>query len=284
MVDTLSRKIREKHNYDLNIKNYCYIGTNETNLLLTIKSLKQETENNLHKCHIGISGWYNFDIIYMRNSNRGIFFDCNSNQITFLKWTLINIKDSYSRNDFINKMEEYINMMNNIYSEEHKIIVKNYGYNDNNWTNAARNKIHETCILFYPNISEDILYSNFTITSNVADEIKYELIREGSWLSTEESYQYIRKLVLADKIAVLCEDIRNKSTFEYIANILYENNVIMDTIYLSNIADYISDYELISFINMFQRDNPHVIWCKSDVSLKQRVTSIPELIIDIKLN
>lgn len=279
-VDVLSRKIRAKHNHDLYNKTFCYVGTNETGLSLTKESLvKNGKENSFggEICHIGTAGWYNFDIMCITKPNRCIIFDYNSNQITFLKQTIRHIKDGRTRYQFVESMKEYLDANNNIKNNEHMRIIKDYGYNVNS---KIYDCLHKSCLLFWPNISDDPSYSNNNnIHCEIMDQIKCELNRKDSWLSTDSNYSYVRDLVIADKIAILCENFTNIVTFKYIVNLLSENSISIITLYLSNISDYISAENkplYIDTLNLFKYDNPLVIWCTISNSLKQNVSCLNE--------
>jgi hypothetical protein len=71
---------------------------------------------------------------------------------------------------------------------------------------------------------------------NSESEMRGELNREGSWLATEESYQFIRNLAIQDRIPVISEDVRNTKKFKEISSLLKESGVSIDTVYLSNIC------------------------------------------------
>jgi hypothetical protein len=150
----------------------------------------------------------------MTKPDRCVLFDKNNNQVIFLKQTLINVKKSETRYEFLIAMKEYLNLNNNIKNIEYARIIKDHGYNPERLKPFV-DSIHKSCLLFWPNISSDPSYYNYNIHGDIMDEISYELRRKDSWLSTDTNYNYIRNLVLTDKIAILCEDITNISTFKY---------------------------------------------------------------------
>lgn len=72
--------------------------------------------------------------------------------------------------------------------------------------------------------------------------------RETSWLFTDERYHYIRNLALTDKIAVITQSICAYESFLRIRSVLTENAIQIDTIYVSNIGEWIFGEQQTSFI------------------------------------
>lgn len=106
---------------------------------------------------------------------------------------------------------------------------------------------------------------NQSITAK--EEMMIEFNREGSWLSNEETYQYIRTLALNDKIAAITEDIRNTHRLTDIPDLLYQFGITIDTIYLSNICIFMRNGEdkqaFASTLQTFINPNTIVINCPS---------------------
>ena len=75
------------------------------------------------------------------------------------------------------------------------------------------------------------------------DEVNEELNRKGSWLSTDAGYAHIKKLAAQGKICVITEDIRNENVFGKIAKKLKDNGISIDTLYVSNISQYMVSHE-----------------------------------------
>lgn len=227
-MNPLSKKIRACHNPDIEPKNtdMVYIGTNEEKLKSSKNILYRSKKIGLDDvCHIGCSGYYNFDVAYWRKSDYIIIFDINPKQIKFMKHTLLILKSSSDRRKFVDNCISYMDKIYDVtYQEE---------------------------IIFSPNISNDPSYAKIKIAQNnhldLRDEviqIIYELTRSGSWLSTDVSYEYIRKLAIADNIAIFCEDIKSTNIFKYIGELLKTNHIMIDTLYVSNIHDYVTDNKL----------------------------------------
>ena len=72
--------------------------------------MREHNNETTETCHIGVSGYYNFDIAILRKSNRIIIFDNNEQQIKFMKQTLKSINISKNREEFINNMMSYLNI------------------------------------------------------------------------------------------------------------------------------------------------------------------------------
>ena len=232
-MDPLSNKIRSFHNLNINKNDLCYIGTNDYGLSRINKILREYNNKISETCHIGVSGYYNFDIAVFRRSNRIIIFDNNEQQIKFMKQTLRCIHMSKNREEFIHNMNSYLN----IKYQEHSILLKE------KQLDFKKSKIEG--MFFMINISEDEDYKNLKYDDNVGTEaiteIIYELGRKGSWLFNDDTYNYMRKLVIKDHIAIFCEDIRSIDIFKRISNILQNNNIFIDTLYLTNVIGYMDN-------------------------------------------
>jgi hypothetical protein len=236
MIDPFSNKIRSFHNLNINKNDMCYIGTNDYGLFRIEKILREyNNRETTETCHIGVSGYYNFDIAVFRKSNRIIIFDNNEQQVKFMKQTLKSINISKNREQFINNMMLYLN----IKYKEYSILLNEKALDFHKYKTEGMN--------FMINISEDDSYKNLKLPDDVGteaiSEIIYELERKGSWLSNDDSYNYIRKLVIKDHIAIFCEDIKSVDIFKRISNILNNNNIFIDTLYLTNVKCYMENNE-----------------------------------------
>lgn len=105
---------------------------------------------------------------------------------------------------------------------------------------------------FIFNLSNDELYKNLNYTEHNnldsgIDDVIYELGRDGSWLSLDKYYNHIRNLALEDKIAIFCEDVKSVNIFKRIGNILKENDMYIDTLYLTNIKNFMSSNDILLY-------------------------------------
>jgi hypothetical protein len=167
-------------------------------------------QNKIDGCHFGFSGWHNFDIIVERQSSRAVFCDYNPKTKLFLEESLTALDNSQNRIQFAKSMFRYV---------------------------------HKNLYHFSPNVGG-------TIAVFADDEVKDELNREGSWLSTDSGFSYVKELANKGKISIITEDIRNSSVFEKIAGILSRHQIPIDTLYLSNIGEYmITNEDKIKFVN-----------------------------------
>jgi hypothetical protein len=197
--------------------NGIYITTNETNLKKVAQKLTaQFRPKELQTIHIGCATWHNLDIMCLRQSSYGLIVDFNPKNSEFIKKTVDLIKVSESREIFKQKMIEYLNSLK---GEE-----KN---------------------LFFHRDQKGL----------PTERIEKELTREGSWLQNEENYFFIKSLVTDDRLVAITEDITNCQTFLSIREYLNENNVSVDTVYLSNIS------------NFMQSDSDRKLFAKSVKSL-----------------
>lgn len=206
--DPLSKRLRKLDNSELVCRQMgAYIGTNELGVTTTLKVMATFPRVE-QGCHIGFSGWHNFDLMVVRQSSRAVIADFNPENGYFLHHVLEIIRKSKSRTEFVEQAVEFIE------------------------------KVDRTGVIgFVPNLSEDEMYAG----CSSEDEVRVELKKDGSWLQSDQSYAYIRSLALSDKIAIITEDIRSVAVFQRMAKTLQENGVQIDSLYLSNISAYMRE-------------------------------------------
>ncbi len=183
--------------------NGLYITTNEKNLEATNLLL---TNHPLRKntIHIGCASWHNLDIMCKRKSDFGLIVDFNPENAAFIKKTIEIIKKFASREDFVSNMIAYLN--------------------------SLRGK--ERDIFFHKD-----QYGSPT------DRIEKELLREGSWLQNQKNYEFIKNLASNNKITAITEDIKNHEKFYNIRKHLDTHEILIDTVYLSNICNFMTTKE-----------------------------------------
>lgn len=71
--------------------------------------------------------------------------------------------------------------------------------------------------------------------------IQAELARPGSWLTSEASFQIIKNLAERGRLLFLNVDITDKEVFTQLKSWLDNNQLELDTLYASNIVDWIKD-------------------------------------------
>ena len=185
-------------------KGFVYITTNEVKLDKTKEFLKN-CETSKERNHFGFSAWHNFDIMVVRQSERGILCDFNPKWQKFLHLTLLELNNASNRHSFTEHMKIYVNQ-----------------------------NLSEFGSKVSPDSDDEILPK---------DIIDQELNRPGSWLSTDEGFSYIQKLAKDGKISIVVADIRDEQKFQELGNILKQNAVSIDTLYVSNIAEWMSTSE-----------------------------------------
>ncbi len=217
-----------------------YIGTNETNRIGTFDSLKKSPVIS-DSCHVGFSSWFNFDVIIKRQSARAVLIDFNPNTTAFMIKTLDCVVSSKNRMEFADKIIRYISGNAPKFS-----LNFNEGY-------------HE-CV-------------------GPQDEVWCELKIDQGWLSSDEGFNYIRKIALEGKIAVITEDVRSHEKFKRLANVIRENGFIVDTLYLSNISKYMPEKEdkesYVKTVNYLSGSETKIIHSLHD--LEQEVIEVNKL-------
>lgn len=208
--DSLSKEIR-KLTTDLpwSSEGMVYLGTNETNTA-SVAEILTSTPLQAGGCHIGFSSWHNFDMMVMRKSGRGIICDINPRNALFLEAMLGLIRTADNRHDFVNKAIGYLNTSDEV-------------------------------LKFSPNVNDsETLYREI---ETLAGEVKAELARPSSWLYTDNHFHYIQQLASADKIALITQDIRLTEKFSHLCNLLRENHIPIDSVYISNIYGWMHKEE-----------------------------------------
>ncbi|HEY4832297.1 MAG TPA: hypothetical protein VIH61_07040, partial [Waddliaceae bacterium] len=178
--------------------NGLYITTNEKNLAATDQLLATHPLRE-NTVHIGCASWHNLDIMCKRKSNFGLIVDFNPKNAEFIKKTIEIVQVSESRNVFVSNMIAYLNSLEG----------------------------KERDIFFHKD--QDGLPTG---------RIEKELLREGSWLQNQESYEFIKNLASNDKITAITEDIKNHKKFSEIREYLDAHHILVDTVYLSNICNF----------------------------------------------
>lgn len=182
--------------------NGIYITTNETNLAGTHQLLERQPRPPLETIHIGCATWHNLDIIWTRKSTYGLILDFNSKNAEFISKTVELINSCESRDAFKTAMIQYLHSLRG----------------------AERN-------LFFHNDQMGL----------PTDRIERELSREGGWLQSEESYLYIkREVVSKGRLISITEDMRNWENFSKIREFLDSKKIVVDTLYMSNICNFMN--------------------------------------------
>lgn len=165
-----------------------------------VRAVLQSTPRKDPCIHIGFSAWHNFNIINERRSTYALLVDSNSEVTLFLYQTLVALRMSVSRKEFLQ----------NIFN-----------------------------IMKKSNIHLDFALKN---GSGIKNNIREEFNRKGSWLSTEDGFQYIKNMVENDRIALITNNITRADVFKAIHKELQIKSLPVDTLYISNIEDYMGHY------------------------------------------
>lgn len=223
-----------------------YIGTNEDDRQATFDCLATSSANP-NSCHIGFSSWFNFDIIVKRQSSRAILIDFNPNTKSFLVETLNCVITSKNRSEFSDKIHRYIENNSEKFS--------------NNVSEGAERVFYEDC-------------------ECTADEVYAEANIQGTWLNSDEGFNYIKKLAMEGKISIITEDICSPEKFKRIANVINENGYNVDTLYISNISRYMNSNEskeaFVKSVNCLSGAKTKIIHC-SPHDLEQKVIDVEKI-------
>ncbi|MDF1828045.1 MAG: hypothetical protein P1U39_07170 [Legionellaceae bacterium] len=262
-TDPLSKRINRLNNSSYQSTTYSSVmgvnmTTNEVESQGVYETLSQNRASK-QSCHIGVSGWYNLDVIALRRSERGILFDSNPEVALFFDHTFRCILDSENREAFIRNMKISINK-----------------WNFDTTINLPKELLKYT-LRIAPNFSE---------ACDVDLSPEYEIDVHGKnykgWLATEERYTFIRNLVLHNKIVTITEDITNTAAFKEIHNLLENNAIEIDTLYVSNVHHYINGEKKSDFLQTVSYlSNEKTLLIDSEdmngLGLEQRIVRCDEL-------
>lgn len=217
-LDLLSKHLLQLNNRECRGDLFgVYLTTNESNS----RSIQQIIKQGSFKekgCHVGFSGFHNFDIMAARQSVRGLIFDFNPWNALLLDHALSLMLRCRSRQEWLIEFSKTVKDLESCQSQRHPSY-------------------------FSPNVNDEADFAWQKGCGNTIEELENEFQREGSWLSTEENYQYIKKLAEAGKIVCITEDIRNTRTFEKVACLFKEHGEPIGTLYISNICKYMETEE-----------------------------------------
>ncbi len=229
--DALSKKLRQFDNAKIVVSpathSGVYINTNEhgvTNTSNTLANIPFIPK----PFHIGFSGWHNFDIMAQRQSARGLICDINPENALFLHYALTFVRACNNRLQFIKQITNFI--------KENSYV----GARTNTNKAPLLGKVSPFSVKFSLNVSDEPPFSDHY---SVIEEVELELKRKTSWLYTDDRYNHIRKLALEDKIAFITESICAVDIFNNISRVLRDNMIQIDTVYVSNISEWIDTSE-----------------------------------------
>jgi hypothetical protein len=202
--DEISQKLAEFNNSRVKGQvNGIYITTNETNLAETYQILYDHPIPATAKTlHIGCATWHNLDIMCARKSTYGLIVDFNPKNVEFIHKTIELVKVSESRETFKTAMLGYLNSLKG---------------------------------------SEKNIYFHWDQRGLPTDRLEQELLREGSWLNSDENYRFIKEEIISkDRLVPITEDITNFKQFASLRSFADQHEIAIDTVYLSNICNFMS--------------------------------------------
>jgi hypothetical protein len=80
-------------------------------------------------------------------------------------------------------------------------------------------------------------------TAEALDAIHKELFRSGSWLNTDEAFENIQSLYRNQRIIHIRMNLKDIKAFQAVADWMRANGLYCDSLYLSNIPDWIQNGE-----------------------------------------
>ena len=198
--------------FDLQLKkkDQPYLICNEQKQTETLAEVKK-IPTSQNGCHIGFASWFNFDLIASRKPKVAFVCDIHSNM--FLYYSLIKSAalEATNRYEFVNLLKEKLR----------------------NKENAQFLLANDFDGAYIVNCDNDSLL--------LSDFYDRELKRESGWLGSDESFEVVKSLYTNDKIYHLKIDLSKESEgFSNIIAWVDRNEYVIDTIYVSNIYDWIS--------------------------------------------
>ena len=168
------------------------------------KLQSQPTRDN--SVHLGFSCWFNYDLIALRNPAFSIICDIDPNTIAMLDLIKNTTLDSASREEFLEKFKSNI-----------------------------ESRFPDLGFCGFPPLNE-VFIQGF-------DHFK-QLVTKTGWLSTQNHFETIKRLYQEGRITHQFLDIADKSsTFQELKNWALHHDLVFDTIYDSNIWEWLDGRE-----------------------------------------
>lgn len=201
-----------------------FINSNECNMKQVEEQLLSHSLAD-KKCHVGVSGWHNYDIAAITRPSYLIVGDVSKKTLDFHAASIEFLKSSQTREEFIQKMAKQLlsdssePLTEANFKDHFQLIV---------WDQDHPIKMED----YYKNSSEPLY-------EKVENALKMEMNRPGSWLFTEEKFRFIQKQAIDGKILSHSVNLVDPESFQSFSTKL--NNVCssIHTLYLSNAQDWI---------------------------------------------
>ncbi len=202
----------------LHLEDLHYVLCNEKGQSSVLSELKASPKEE-HSVHLGFSCWYNYDILSVRNPSCAIICDYDPNMIALLDLIEVTIGEASTPDGFMELFWQELSSRENL---------------DFQGLQAGEDFVHDL-----PSFRE--------------------MMQKGGWLSTQDSFDTV-KAMYAEKRVIHRElnIIDTANTFEQIGAWLKANSLEVDTLYTSNIPEWIYTTEIGKLPQMMTNLN-HVI-------------------------
>lgn len=165
------------------------------------------------KCLLGVSGWQNLDFASIRKPDLVLLGDFSAIEVQFNEISVKTLKVSSDRFDFINKI-----------------------------VSATENTPHDFNYWLPWVFDQKKLRGQWSFGEHMTDrelEIRNEATRTGSWLSNDDSFNFIKKLADEDRIIPFSLDFTNSRQFEMLSQLLARHRLSLDILYISNSLEWV---------------------------------------------
>lgn len=225
-----------------------FITTNESKVKNSKKILERWQIEGAEEGHIGVAGWHNYDIAVLTKSSFIIITDISERTIQFHRWTIKNLKEAESKEDFIKKM-----------SAEIASEIEASGLDDlptrryNIMTRDPEGKIMisgEECLTYRDADFWEKKFSHLDAWS-------------GFWTSTVEGFKHIKRLAEEGKIIPLKLNLSDSAKVGLICDELKKNSLTVGTLYLSNVFSWLGEkkkeFEFSQSVRNIGSGNDHLL-------------------------
>lgn len=206
-------------------------------LTLTLLSMKDFWPAPSNGALVGFSTLFNLDLICARKSKIAFFCDLSSYVFRYYLIIQETIKEAQNRYDFV------------------RLIVENLLKNGFLCSDAEKmtQQVFRGVFLTRKNLSELNKEPHMSKAVSVEELTNYflkQLKTENSWLSTDDNYNFVRDLYLDNKIFHLPLDAKDKNgNFEILSKWITSHGYKVDTLYISNIRDWLHYQSYIEAFN-----------------------------------
>jgi len=202
-----------------------FVNSNERGMQSVGTVLKSRSFDG-EGCHVGVSAWHNYDIAAATRLKKLVIADFAQVTHDFHATSIELLKSCTTREEFIKQIAKKLldatdgPVTENDFMHHFQLII---------WENDIPVKLEDR----YQQIASGELYDK------IVEALKIEMNRSGSWLSSDDHFNYIRTLAVQGNIVSYHTNLADQNSFRSFSAKLNQICSTVNTLYLSNVQDWI---------------------------------------------